>query len=443
MPNSFYFNGFSKDLKTGTFVFNFRLDRESQSITFQEVLKFPTENIRSDTSPDVIDSILFSLHLILGISYWKFTCPKNIFINENKLTKSGGLFWETVWTKGLGEFFYKNNIDYRKLIKFPVSDKKESHPQKILASKNLLGIGGGKDTVVAAESLRTKNISFDGFIVETQKDYPLNRSLASVFSTNVILVKRLLDPKIFSLNKELGIYNGHVPISAIYAFIGILCGALYGYENIIVSNEKSAEEGNVEYLGQKINHQWSKSFEFEEILNKYLSENISKNIKYFSILRPYTELKILSEFSKMKKYHQTFSSCNRNYVINPKSAEGKWCGRCPKCAFMFIGLSAFLKEGEVLGIFVRNFLDDKDNLNQYKMLLGKIGFKPFECVGTPKETIAAFLLAVKMGNFSNSLTMNYFVKEVLPELKNPELIIDEVFKTDIVSDIPDEFRLLI
>ena len=74
------------------------------------------------------------------------------------------------------------------------------------------------------------------------------------------------------------------------------------------SNESSANEPSV--VGTDINHQYSKSFEFENDFRNYEKEFLKTNIEYFSLLRPLTELQIAMLFSKHKKYHDIFRSCN-------------------------------------------------------------------------------------------------------------------------------------
>ena len=72
------------------------------------------------------------------------------------------------------------------------------------------------------------------------------------------------------------------------AFLGLYCAYLIGAENIVLSNESSANESNIE--GTSINHQYSKSFEFETDFNNYVEQNITKDIKYFSVLRAFNEM---------------------------------------------------------------------------------------------------------------------------------------------------------
>ena len=62
------------------------------------------------------------------------------------------------------------------------------------------------------------------------------------------------------LNSE-GYINGHTPFSAIVAFSSVLTAALNGQKYITLSNENSANESTVK--DSKVNHQYSKSYEFE------------------------------------------------------------------------------------------------------------------------------------------------------------------------------------
>jgi hypothetical protein len=167
---------------------------------------------------------------------------------------------------------------------------------------------------------------------------------------DAVLVKREIDPHLFELNKRPDTYNGHIPVSAQNSFIGLCAAILLDYKFVVMANEQSANYGNIEYLGQEINHQWSKSHEFEKLFQNYVATFITPDIKYFSILRPFSEINITEKFSHLPKYFPIFSSCNRNFRITKKS-EKKWCGECPKCAFAFVMLSAFLPKKDLINIF--------------------------------------------------------------------------------------------
>ncbi len=446
----FIFAGYDTRVNKGEVVFYFTLKINSKVLDFQEKISFPP--VTSEIPPILVKSILNNLMLILGISYWKTYCPKEITIEGNFLTKEQADFWNTVYTKGLGEFFYKNNIDFRGLIQFPYV-KKETKPTSFpRKDRYLLGLGGGKDSIVAAELLKTQKKNFDLLTVGTST---IQEEVAGVIGKKPILIKRELDSKLFDLNKQKGslpggkqVYNGHIPISAIYAFLGLMAGVFYDYRSIIVGNEKSANYGNVRYLGEIINHQWSKSEEFEKLFAQYIREFITKDISYSSILRNLSELEIIKEFVKYPKYFKVFSSCNRNFKISAplRSDEvrrGKWCGKCAKCLFVFTLLSAFLNKEKVVNIFGKNLFEDEALLLTFKELLGLKDVKPFECVGTPQEFKLALYLAYKRKEFNSDFLMKVFIKDVFPTLSNIESLEKYLFSSSNQHLAPEEFRGII
>ena len=105
-------------------------------------------------------------------------------------------------------------------------------------------------------------------------------------------------------------------------------------------------------------------------------------------------------FVKFDKYFPVFSSCNKNFRISQKS-ERRWCGVCPKCAFVFIMLSSQLPKEKVISIFDKNMLNDKNLTALYIDLIGKGSMKPFECVGTFEESQQALKIIINRGEFSS------------------------------------------
>lgn len=406
-PKTFIFKSHKVDLTKGEAYFNYSLLIGNESLDFTEKISFPS--VTSQIPQVLLKSILDNVMLILGISYWKLYCPKEILIESNFLTREQAKFWNSVYTKGLGEFFYKNKMDFRGLVQFPYLDNVQAEttlfPRR---ERTLLGFGGGKESIVAAEILKKENKEFDLLTIGTSQ---IQKNAAEIMNRKPIIINRELDPKLFDLNKEKGPYNGHIPISAIYAFLGLMAGVFYDYKHFVVGNEKSANYGNVEYLGEIINHQWSKSEEFEALFKEYVGKFITTDIAYSSPLRNMNELEVTKELVKYPEYFKVFSSCNGNFKIlrsTQNDMGNKWCGKCPKCLFVFISLSAFLPKNEVLNIFGKNLFEDKSLLPLFEELIGIRNFKPFECVGTPEETNEALKKVFEKGEFNSSILIKHF-----------------------------------
>lgn len=416
--DEFIFDKYNFDSKNKELTLSFIIVENGHKKTLTEKILFPKDR---EIINNPGENLLKSIHIVTGISYWKIFCPKKISFANYQIDKTQSGYFKKNYTKGLGEFFYKNKIDFRGLVNFAYGKEKfQKDPDIKVGKKMLVGVGGGKDSILSIEKLRESKLPFEGFVVETQKNYPLIDEVISTSGIDVLKIKRIIDPQIFDLNQSKNSYNGHVPISAIYAFLGILSSYIYGYSAFLTSNERSANFGNVDYLGEEINHQWSKSYEFEEETREYIHNYVSKNIDYVSLLRPYNEFQIVSEFVDYEKYLDIFSSCNSNFSINKKNNK-KWCCKCPKCAFVFLILSVFLPEDRVVKIFGENLLQKEEMMETYKQLLGVKDFKPFECVGDYDEVKYAFSRVYEDGKFINSPIIRMFELEVLPKINDEEL----------------------
>ncbi len=434
----FIFKGYDYDLPNGVVAFNYALVLEDSEFHFTEKLTFipPKEVISAQTLKPVFESLL----LVLGISYWKLYCPSILETPSLLLSKEQALFWNILYTKGLGEFYYKNKIDFRGLVSFPVSPDVVSGPVRIAPqNRSLVGIGGGKDSIVAAELLKQEQKALTGFMLNP---HPAQNNIVKLLGIEALSMQREIDPQLFDLNTREGTYNGHIPISAIYAFISLFAAMIYDYRYIIVSNEKSANYGNVDYLGVDINHQWSKSEEFENLFQNYVSSIITPDVTYFSLLRPLFEIKIVELFKDYPQYFSSFTSCNTNFKIKSEDRP-LWCGRCAKCAFAFGLLAAFLPKDEVVKIFNKNLYEQEELKDVYRELLGIKNIKPFDCVGTPEEVRAAFYKAYKKGEYMNSVIMKMFEKEALPNIGTDDEVDASLFKTSTIDNIPEEFRGII
>ena len=421
MSQSFTFEGIDNNLKNGSVSFTYGLSTKGNSYSFTETLTLPKPVTREVPEP-VLLSILQMLHLMLGISYWKTYWPKHIEIKNYTLSTSQARFWNTIYTQGLGEFYFKNDIDFRGLISFPSNESLSSPPTDLnQQSRSLVGLGGGKDSLVVAQLLKDHNKAFVPFIVETQHAYEFINELNIKLDKEPLVVKRSIDPKLIELNKNADTYNGHIPISAIYGAIGILLAVVYDYSSVVVGNERSSNRGNTTFHGEEINHQWSKSQAFETLFQTFIHDTISPQLNYLSLLRPLSEMQVMELFIKSPDYLSLFSSCNRNFSITHQLTHSKWCGECPKCAFVFAILSAFVSKETVISTFGNNLFAQKSLLSLYQELWGEKGVKPFECVGTPAEVKLAFARAHKKAEYENDVIMQYFSEHIFVETEIVEL----------------------
>ncbi len=411
-PTVFIFRGW-KIKKSNEIIFSYQIDNppiNEKSILFKEKIILP--NQISHQNSNLLTNVLNNLSLILGISYWKLFSPKTIEIKHFSLSKEQAKFWNIVYTKGLGEFFYQNQINYRKLVNFPFNKKAQIKlSKKKFTPRGLLGVGGGKDSIVAIEELKKKKINFHLFALYHSKKNQIIENVAKKSNHPRLIVYRIIDQKLLDFNQKKIGYNGHVPFSATLSFVQLLLAVLYDYQSLYTANEKSANEGNLIYLNEEINHQWSKSEEYEKLFNHYIHEFITPNINYQSIIRHLTENQIAEKFSHLSKYFFVFSSCNRNFKINHQSNK-LWCSRCPKCLFTYLILAPYLSKETLYQIFKKNLLNDKSLLPLFQQLLGKEGNKPFECVGTEKDVQKSLSLLLQNKDFKNDYLVKFFRNEI-------------------------------
>ena len=104
-------------------VFHYKTEFSNKDpIFWTETIILPSIPDTGHISKEALQKLLESLHIILGISYYKFYCATNVKIPYT-LSKQEADFWNTVYKKGLGEFFYKNNLDPKISPKFPAHRK--------------------------------------------------------------------------------------------------------------------------------------------------------------------------------------------------------------------------------------------------------------------------------------------------------------------------------
>ena len=422
----FIFENLSFISQTKKLVFEYSLD---QKISFREEFTFPFD-FAPHYDKKALEQAMFGAFVMCGISYYKAFLPPKIEFQGKGLSQAQAKFFEKTWKQGLGEFFYQNHIPSKGKIQFPATEKDISAPidgQTFgrLQKGSLVPLGGGKDSLVTAEILKSSGEKFETW---TLGKFPLIENMTQKIGVPHVMVERKLDPKLFELNAQDAL-NGHVPISAILAFLAVASAILRGHENVILSNEHSANEPTV----GDVNHQYSKSLSFEKDFQKYVRDFISPDVHYFSLLRPLPELKIAEIFVQKcwKNYSKLFASCNTNYKLRPSvtatsMSRKQWCGTCPKCAFVFTVLSPLVKREELITLFGKNLFEDSSLEHTFRELLGLEKSKPFECVGEIEEVRYALEQARK--NFPEVKKFK-FPKSTFRPNEQHESSMPEKFKT--------------
>lgn len=394
-------------------------------LRFTESYRFDFEFAAYD--PAALDRAIQLLFLIAGVSYYKLYAPPAIAIHKGQVDAQLSRFLSKTYQKGLGEFFYVNQLDPHRTITFPVNHD-DLLPLPAAGSGAIVGIGGGKDSLVSIEILRRH---FDDLATWSVNHRPQLTPLVKRVGLPHYWVERTWDAQLQQLNAQPGTYNGHVPISAIFAAVGTIVAILAGRQYSIVSNEQSANEPTLVYQGLEINHQYSKSQQFETDFQQQLHCLFGPgSLSYFSFLRPLSELHIAELFAVQgfQKYHDVFSSCNRAFVHG--SQQMFWDGQCAKCAFVFLALTPFVERSRLERLFnSKNLLLDDALQPTYRQLLGIAGDKPLDCVGEIKESRTAMRLA----------------KDIYPELSQYQFDIPEDydFRAFYVHQMPETYAAIL
>ncbi|MDR1758570.1 MAG: hypothetical protein LBR51_06410 [Bacteroidales bacterium] len=370
------------DARTITMFFDFRV---GESLKFQPQMVLHLGNhARASLAYEDLDGLVWHIGLIELLSYWKSTCSADIQVRGGFLTPEQEKWWKKLYYHGLGEFFYQNGISVEEdnFVKF-VQDlssarylssqfKYKKQPQ---STRVIVPIGGGKDSVVTLEMLKTSREVIPFIINPRQASWDC-LEIAGFSREDAVVLERVIDPKLLELNRD-GFLNGHTPFSAMLAFYSLLVSYATETRDIALSNEASANEATIP--GTRINHQYSKSIEFEQDFAAYVKTYMGDCAHYYSYLRKYNELWIAEKFAQYPDYFPVFRSCNAG------SFQNRWCGKCAKCLFTAIILSPFLSENTLFRIFGKDMLDDADLLPLFEELTGMAKEKPFECVGTIAE----------------------------------------------------------
>jgi hypothetical protein len=360
------------------------------------------------------------VYLLAGVSYYKTGAPPVIDLGETALTDRERDFLLEFYRSGLGEYAYRNGLDLSDLViradpaGYPPASPASATPRE--TGRPLIPFGGGIDSIVTVEGVRTRTSDIALFVVSRPGDrFAAIERPAAVSGLPVIRAGREIDPQLFR-SGELGFLNGHVPVTGVISAIAVLAAVLHGRDAVVMSNEWSASVPTIEHAGRPVNHQWSKSAAFEASFRELLRADPAVLPGYFSALRDRTELWVGERFAELTQYHATFRSCNRAFPLDPAKRLDHWCGHCDKCCFIDLILAPFMSAGQLRAVFAADGggaepLENPDLKPKFETLLGS-GTKPFECVGEVNECRAAVLLAARRADRADTPLLRELAAEV-------------------------------
>ena len=390
-------------------------------IAFTERLLFPVPPTEpSPSRREAFQAVLRLLHVVAGVSYFKLAAPPAVELPAAARFTAAELdYLRAVYQHGLREFAYQNDLPAvlgtRLVVGAGDSAAAPGTPVDrswySMDARPLVPCGGGKDSIVSTEAMIRSGRDPVAFAVNP------NSIIDRVVATSgleLLRVSRKLDPYLFQLNR-MGAYNGHVPVTAVNSLIAVACSILHGLGPVVMSNESSASSPNLQWRGEAVNHQWSKSAQAEQALQAALRSRLGASGLYFSLLRHLNEMQIAELFCRTTAYDDVLTSCNNAYTID-RPATQRWCGNCPKCRFVFLALAPFAGVDRMVRIFGANLLEDEAQLPGYRALLGIGSFKPFECVGEVEESQAAVVQVGELDGWREAVVVRRLLAEIGPGL---------------------------
>jgi hypothetical protein len=391
-----------------------------------------TERISFDGAPQTLSGDLEAaarlVFLLAGVSYYKAGAAGVIDLGEHALTELERTFLRTYYVQGLGEFAHKAGLltELQDLVlegptrPAPARSTTASRGATDRLARPLVPFGGGIDSIVVVEETRQASPDLALFVASRAgARFEAIETAAAVTGLPVRRADRELDPQILR-SAELGFLNGHVPVTGIVSSMAVFAALLDGRDGVVMSNEWSASSGTVEVDGIPVNHQWSKSMEFERAFRLVVAESLPA-VEYYSALRPYSELWVARKFAALEQYHLAFRSCNRAFHLDPARRLATWCGRCDKCCFIDLILAPFLDRARLEQVFSGHEpLSQPDLEPRFRSLLGDPAHaKPFECVGDVDECRVAVLLAADRADRRDTTLLQSLAVEVRREAAVP------------------------
>jgi hypothetical protein len=314
--------------------------------------------------------------------------------------------------------WYENRVStYRQPRLIVDQQPKESPPALIGGSTDtiLVACGGGKDSFVAMQILSEAGMDFASMqyshSVYGQAEHQ-HQLIANVIACvnphrqhRISIIDDFMQFPFVSqyFPDHAGLIAPETPVSVFESLPLILH---HGYRYLTMAHERSANKGNLYWneINQDVNHQWGKGVEAEQAINQFIRAHLLADFAYFSLLQPVHDARI---FKKLGHYPEALTKIHSCNIQKP------WCKKCPKCAYVWLGLMAVFEPQQVDAVFAVNLFDDQDLLPTFRQLLGLADQTPFECIGEVEESWLAMKRCYEKG--LSGRAMQLFVQEILAD----------------------------
>jgi hypothetical protein len=410
------------DVDDKTLVGHYELDGRS----FSETIAF--DGVGPLTTPTAT-AVANLWYVIAGLSYYKAGAARRVDLGDVPIGDKGRDLFNAALRDGLGEFSLRNDLVLEDVV-ISGGANVEAQTTSLDTHRVLTPFGGGIDSVVTASEL-SDHVDQTLFVVSppSGRFAPLEDT-AQATGLPVMRVTRSLDAQLLSGDHDF--FDGHVPVTAIITLLATVGAVASGRGGVAMSNEHSASLPNLSWHGRDVNHQWSKSWNAEELIAAAVAEVVGDEIVVASFLRDRSEVWVASQFSRLTKFHHVFRSCNRAFTQASERRSLNWCGECDKCIFINLMLAPFLSRTQLFDIFASEPLSSPARFDQLRTLVG-LGqeHKPFECVGDPDEAAVALKEVSQLDEWSDVMYL-----QELSRLTSPDRDFDELLTPQGPSRVP-------
>ncbi len=354
------------------------------AVAFTETIELPAPADPSAVDHAALDGVLRLLHLAAGTSYFKAAAPPVVRVETGPLTGWERAVAEHCYDQGMREFAHRAGLGVPVAVAIDAPDgATPALPADRAPARSLIPVGGGKDSALCTSILSEADL----FAVNAPG---ASQRVADAAGRPLLAARRTIDPTLRTLNDQ-GALNGHVPVTAITSAISLAVAVLHGYGDVVMGIERSASEPTRVEDGVPINHQHAKSWSFEQVLGDAAAVATGGAVRWFSLLRPFSELAIARALVSDAAQMGAFLSCNRAFTLWRETEQSRtqtWCLECPKCLFTFLCFAPFLSVADATATFGGNPLADPARTDEVAALWSRDG-KPFECVGEVLESAVA------------------------------------------------------